>query len=82
MFFKMKPKLYVMDHIMINEVLMLKIIFTQISMIGGWGISCKIALKWMSLDLTDDKSALACQPHRMGHGEYPNLKMDMDGWFW
>ena len=27
-------------------------------MIGGWGISCKIAFRWMSLDLTDDKSAL------------------------
>ena len=21
-----------------------------------------------------------CQPHRMGHGQHPNLKMDMDGW--
>ena len=27
-------------------------------MTGGWGISCKIALRWMSLDLTDDKSTL------------------------
>ena len=24
----------------------------------GWGISCKIALRWMPLDLTDDKSTL------------------------
>ena len=27
-------------------------------MIGGWGIFCKIALRWMSMDLTDDKSTL------------------------
>ena len=25
---------------------------------GGWGISCEIALRWMPLDLTDDKSTL------------------------
>ena len=25
---------------------------------GGWGISYEIALRWMSLDLTDDKSTL------------------------
>ena len=25
---------------------------------GGWGISCKIALRWMPLDITDDKSTL------------------------
>ena len=24
--------------------------------IADWGISCEIALRWMSLDLTDDKS--------------------------
>ena len=24
----------------------------------GWGISSEIALRWMSLDLTDDKSTL------------------------
>ena len=24
--------------------------------IAGWGISCEIALRWMSLDLTDDQS--------------------------
>ena len=28
-------------------------------MIDGWGISCEIALRWMPLDLTDDKSILA-----------------------
>ena len=27
-------------------------------MIDGWGISCELALRWMSLDLTDDKSTL------------------------
>ena len=27
-------------------------------MIDGWGISCKITLRWMPLDLTDDKSTL------------------------
>ena len=27
-------------------------------MTDGWGISCKIALRWMPLDLTDDKSTL------------------------
>ena len=26
--------------------------------IDGWGISCEIALRWLSLDLTDDKSTL------------------------
>ena len=23
-----------------------------------------------------------CQPHRMGHGQHPNLKMDTDGWIY
>ena len=27
-------------------------------MIDGWGISCEIALIWMSLDFTDDQSTL------------------------
>ena len=27
-------------------------------MIGGWGISCEIALIWMLLDFTDDQSSL------------------------
>ena len=35
-----------------------KVIFKLILMIGDWGIFCKIALKWMSMDLTDDKSTL------------------------
>ena len=34
------------------------VIFKRILMIVGWGISCKIALIWMSLDLTDDQSTL------------------------
>ena len=32
------------------------VIFKQILVIDGWGISCEIALRWMSLNLTDDKS--------------------------
>ena len=34
------------------------LIFKIISVNDGWVISCKLALKWMSLDLTDDKSTL------------------------
>ena len=34
------------------------IIFKQISVIDGWGISCEIALIWMSLDFIDDQSTL------------------------
>ena len=33
------------------------LIFQIISLIGGWGISCEL-LRWMSLDLTDNKSTL------------------------
>ena len=33
-------------------------IFKWISVIGGWGISCEIALIWMSLYFTDDQSTL------------------------
>ena len=33
-------------------------IFKIILEIGGWGISYEIALTWISLDLTDDKSTL------------------------
>ena len=36
----------------------LNTIFKLISATGGWGLSCKIALRWMPLDLTDDKSTL------------------------
>ena len=32
--------------------------FQIISVINGWGISCELALRWTSLDLTDDKSTL------------------------
>ena len=34
------------------------LIFQKISVIDGWGISCELALRWMSLNLTDDKSKL------------------------
>ena len=34
------------------------LIFQIISVIDGWGISCELAIRWMSLDLTDDKSTL------------------------
>ena len=36
----------------------MQVIFKLISMIYGWGISCETAVRWMSLDLSDDKSAL------------------------
>ena len=43
------------------------LIFRIISVIDGWGICCELALRWMSLDLTDDKSTLVqvmawCRP--------------------
>ena len=34
------------------------VIFKQIVVIDGWGISYEIALLWMSLDFTDDQSTL------------------------
>ena len=34
------------------------VIFKQILVIDGWGISCEIALTWMSLDFIDDQSTL------------------------
>ena len=34
------------------------VILKQILVIDGWGTSCEIALGWMSLNLTDDKSTL------------------------
>ena len=34
------------------------VILKWILVIDGWGISCEIALIWMSLDFTDDQSAL------------------------
>ena len=37
---------------------MILAIFKWISVIDGWGISCEIALIWMSLDCTDDQSTL------------------------
>ena len=35
-----------------------KVIFKLILVNDGWGIFCKIAPRWMPLDLTDDKSTL------------------------
>ena len=34
------------------------VIFKQVLVIEGWGISCEIAPIWMSLDFTDDQSTL------------------------
>ena len=34
------------------------VIFKRILVIAGWGISCEIAMIWMSLDLIDDQSTL------------------------
>ena len=34
------------------------VIFKQILVIDGWGISCEIALIWKSLDFPDDQSTL------------------------
>ena len=34
------------------------VIFKHILVIDGWGISCEIALKWLSLDCTDNQSTL------------------------
>ena len=34
------------------------VIFKLISVTDGWGISCKITLRWMPLNLTNDKSTL------------------------
>ena len=41
----------------LNEILA-KQFFKIISVIGGWSIFCEIALRWMPLGLTDDKSTL------------------------
>ena len=34
------------------------VIFKQILVTDGWGITCETALMWMSLDFTDDQSTL------------------------
>ena len=34
------------------------VIFKQVLVIDGWGISCEIALMWMLLDFTDDQLTL------------------------
>ena len=43
-----------------------RVIFKLILVIDGWIISCEIAVRWMSLDLTDDKSTLV-QVMAWGH---------------
>ena len=35
-----------------------QVIFKLISVIGGWGNSCEIVIRWMLLELTEDKSTL------------------------
>ena len=35
-----------------------QVIFKQILLTDGWGIFCETTLRWISLDLTDDKSTL------------------------
>ena len=40
------------------------VIFKQILVIDGWGISCEFALIWMSLDFTDDQSTLVAWRHQ------------------
>ena len=47
----------------------LHVILQIISVIDGWGISCELALRWMSLDLTDDKSTLV-QVMAWSHGQF------------
>ena len=34
------------------------LIFQIISVIDGWGISCELAIRWMSINLNDEKSTL------------------------
>ena len=41
-----------------NEILDLEI-FQLIIVIGGWGVPCEIAIRWVSLDFTDGKLILA-----------------------
>ena len=42
-------------------------------MIDGWGISCEIALQWISLDLIDDMKFLVAQ----GKGSMLLLRSDV-----
>ena len=47
------------------------VIFKLILVIGGWGMTCEIAVRWLPLDLTDDKSTLVhvmswCRQARCG----------------
>ena len=51
---------------------------TDVSICGLAAIDPQDRATWRAavLDI-----AWCCQPYRMGHGQHPNLKMDMDGWF-
>ena len=42
----------------VNSLKFLYLILQTISVNDGWGIACGLALRWMSLDCTDDKSTL------------------------
>ena len=47
-----------------------KVIFKLILMIGSWGIFCKFALRWMSMDLTDKSTlvqVMACCHQATSH---------------
>ena len=62
------PAIFISRHLLVlthwplenwNEILGTRyLIFQIISVTDGWGISCELVLRWMSLDLTDDKSTL------------------------
>ena len=47
------------------------VIFKRILVIDGWGISCEIALIWMSLDFTDDQSTFGSGNGLMPLGNKP-----------
>ena len=47
-----------LTHWPLGDLSKILVIFKLISVTDGWGISCKIALRWMPLDLTDDMSTL------------------------
>ena len=74
------------------------VIFKLIWVIDGWGISCEIAITWMSLHLTDDKSTLVqvmawccrasshyltkCWPRSMESLGHNELRWTPKFWFW
>ena len=63
------------------------VIFKLILVNGGWGISYKIALRWMPIDLTDDKSTAWCRqatlPEPMLTHLFPNSNdAAIEVWEW